>query len=688
MSTPLTCHFLIGLPGSGKSTLAQHLHRLIPHSHLVSTDAIRAQLYGDPSYQGHWPDIETQVIHQIQAALNQGHSAIYDATNAKRIWRMNLLSQIRADATQWIGWWLKTPPTQCHDWNQSRQRQVPATVIDKLAAHLKRFPPMAAEGFSHLYELNPSQIDDLEGYLAQKLQQISRDRTNRLNRTHHRKTTFHAYSALLDFDRLLALLQLLSQYPGLGHLHKTQPENLPALGIDPLTCSDSLTEIQTVMTHRWGTLYADTQALTQDLQWLEQAGFFSPSLVLTPLNVPLCPTLETATHAYSDVDSFCRLLTLIRFISQHPFSATNTTPSSGQQVALLHSLQANGLWLGETQDTLRKDIEKVLNPYSLLPSASMRRGYYLGTGIVDAATLQTIYQILHSQAKHLEDPLARDTLAILHERLNFAQLLSDTPYPVRAISNRPIFSLDSLPPAALAKQVGYLEQMIKQAQQLEICTFLGVGRFQSDPEQRQQVWPLQIVFHNIAWYLGYEIADGAEAGLFQYARLDRLYAGNPQTGKRALTTQLKALKRLNELTDKSFGVYLGKRAKAQQLFLSRDPKQRKQAVFTFELWMNDTIFQFISEGTQRFDRSSTRISKRPTSSQTAAYPSKPLSNSQDAIYPNRLKTTLPNWSIDDVDFLRWIVGFGGHVKVASPPSLAEKVQTIGQQITQTYQPNR
>ncbi len=64
MPTPLICHFLIGIPGSGKSTFAAQLAKL-GNYRIVSTDAIRQQLYGDAIIQGEWSEVEELVISQI-----------------------------------------------------------------------------------------------------------------------------------------------------------------------------------------------------------------------------------------------------------------------------------------------------------------------------------------------------------------------------------------------------------------------------------------------------------------------------------------------------------------------------------------------------------------------------------------------------------------------------------------------
>ena len=65
---PLRCHLLIGPPASGKTTLAKALAPLLsgpgePPAVVLSTDAIRAEVFGDAAVQGPWGDIQ-QRLHQ------------------------------------------------------------------------------------------------------------------------------------------------------------------------------------------------------------------------------------------------------------------------------------------------------------------------------------------------------------------------------------------------------------------------------------------------------------------------------------------------------------------------------------------------------------------------------------------------------------------------------------------------
>lgn len=149
MNHQLTSHFLIGPAASGKSTLAQQL-ATTDNYNIVSTDQIRAELFGEESIQGDWQLIETEALNRIKKSLAVGQPVIYDATNTKRPWRMELLNKIRKISPPnfwWMGWYLETSLEICLERNRQRYRQVPPEVITAMHRSLKQFPPIAAEGF-------------------------------------------------------------------------------------------------------------------------------------------------------------------------------------------------------------------------------------------------------------------------------------------------------------------------------------------------------------------------------------------------------------------------------------------------------------------------------------------------------------------------------------------------------------
>ncbi|NJN22182.1 MAG: AAA family ATPase [Leptolyngbya sp. RL_3_1] len=80
---------LIGLPGSGKSTWADLFMGLDPPYGLISTDRIRAQLYGDEAIQGNWGTIWAEVTAQFERHVGLIRAgtwggSLYDATNTRR----------------------------------------------------------------------------------------------------------------------------------------------------------------------------------------------------------------------------------------------------------------------------------------------------------------------------------------------------------------------------------------------------------------------------------------------------------------------------------------------------------------------------------------------------------------------------------------------------------------------------
>jgi predicted kinase len=148
---------LIGLPGSGKSTLAQHLVNHCPTRHLISTDAIRAALFGDEAIQGTWSLIWDELGQQFQRAIVQikhgeASEAIYDATNAVRRQRRQVMMLARACGfSELVGLWLDVPLNVCLERNQKRDRQVPEAVILRMHRCLQGAPPDLQEGFKGLH---------------------------------------------------------------------------------------------------------------------------------------------------------------------------------------------------------------------------------------------------------------------------------------------------------------------------------------------------------------------------------------------------------------------------------------------------------------------------------------------------------------------------------------------------------
>lgn len=90
---------LIGVAGSGKSTWAKKYYDDALNSGIrtiiISSDAIRKELFGDESDQTHNTEVFEEVHLRIHAALHTYDTVIYDATNLNRKRRIAFLKTIR-----------------------------------------------------------------------------------------------------------------------------------------------------------------------------------------------------------------------------------------------------------------------------------------------------------------------------------------------------------------------------------------------------------------------------------------------------------------------------------------------------------------------------------------------------------------------------------------------------------------
>ncbi|MEH2237750.1 AAA family ATPase [Nostoc sp.] len=146
---------LIGLPGSGKSTLAKQLLAECPQMSLISTDAIRGQLFGSQAVQGPWLLIWREIEQQFQQAIATANTAIFDATNAQRRHRREVIALARdLGFTHIRGIWVDTPVWLCLARNTRRSRQVPEEIILRMHRQLRDAPPSLEEGLDSLIRLS------------------------------------------------------------------------------------------------------------------------------------------------------------------------------------------------------------------------------------------------------------------------------------------------------------------------------------------------------------------------------------------------------------------------------------------------------------------------------------------------------------------------------------------------------
>jgi predicted kinase len=664
-SNPLTSHFLIGPAACGKTTLAQTLATTGSY-HIVSTDQIRAELFGEEIVQGDWRLIEKEALNRIEKSLAAGRPVIYDATNTKRPWRMDLLTKIRQISppnSRWMAWYLQTPLEICLERNARRSRQVPPEVIEKMFQPLKQFPPIPAEGFVDVVNLKDGEYSLLE--IKEKIESLDRTITNRQNRN-SKNISHHPYSQLLDCDRLLHLISILSQNPGL-----------------------SLTEITEIIGKTRGAILADQKAIKTDLDFLESNYIISKSHLSQipekrpPINLPKTEQPNIINHPYSGAEQFQRLLTTIRIILNHPFLPEN---NKSNLIGLAEAVNAELETEDKKQVKLRKDIENVLRPYGIIHKEPLKKGYFAGTGILDRRELLEVLDILQAQVKNIEDPIALDIYQKFESRMLDSKIIEEAAYPVRAIAHKPMVDIDLVEdPTALCHKTKEIEQIILNGELVELGRRRHTGRFNGEKEGPFKAWLLQILFHDRAWYLAleYEGRNPEENGLIKIERLDRLYLSSRHLGERSAEKQKAALNKMEKLLNNSIGIHLGTNSLEQKQFLSPKTRDRKKAETTIKLRFNDDMFKFISEGTKRFPKNRMKMSPPNGKTQTTTGLFC-LEKSPDSRLPNLLEVTLPKWNLDSIELCKWIVSFGGQVIVEEPPELIEKVRSIGEGIVEVY----
>lgn len=136
-------HLLVGCPASGKSTWAEQFR---DEYAIISSDAIRAALYGDESIQGNPVEVFELAKQTIVDVLKQGNNVIFDATNMKYKNRMNIMREVnKLNGLIKVCEIFVEPIEVLLERNAARERHVPEEVIYRMMRQFEM--PTRAEGF-------------------------------------------------------------------------------------------------------------------------------------------------------------------------------------------------------------------------------------------------------------------------------------------------------------------------------------------------------------------------------------------------------------------------------------------------------------------------------------------------------------------------------------------------------------
>jgi hypothetical protein len=316
--------------------------------------------------------------------------------------------------------------------------------------------------------------------------------------------------------------------------------------------------------------------------------------------------------------------------------------------------------------TLRKDLN-ILRKYGILNQQMYRWGYYLGTGAMTIEELKVALNALLSQAKFQGHPQVRLIYESLEKRLRGLniELQGGLFYPVRQHLNRAIVYTD--PEEMIAKgknkdnlyhQIPLVEKAISQGQAIEISR--QTSPYSQNHLGIMQIYPLQLIYHDIAWYLLYEYSEN---GHFAIGRVNRFanYC-QPSDTIRGIPAQQENLKKAYRLIENGWGLKLGD-IEEQRLELTGELE-----LIPVTARFYPPVATFILEGDRR-------------------HPSQKISNvikdkSTGKLLSVDYTVTLPRRSFDE--FLLWLHRYMDAVQIITPPELVEKHHQAAQRLIQRY----
>ncbi|MBE9186520.1 WYL domain-containing protein [Microcoleus sp. LEGE 07076] len=383
-------------------------------------------------------------------------------------------------------------------------------------------------------------------------------------------------------------------------------------------------------------------------------------------------------HPYADRLTFDRIMLLIATLVNHPgigHSDTETSDSKYHDALLevrsqLQKIAAEfNIQFPENYPatpTIRKDLE-TLRHYGILDKRMYRLGYYLGTGAMNRDELIFAFQAIASQAKYQGNPQARricEKLTKLLRGLDI-ELKGELFYPVREHLNRAIIYTDPVEMIDrqnnqhnLFQKLDIVETAIVRGQAIEL--YRQSNYYGKSHLGFRRIWPLQLIYHDIAWYL---ICQYCDNGHLTVERVNRFtdYCEIIDAEGRGSAAQLQSLKIAQKLLKNGWGLFLGK-PEQQQAELQGTLKLQKVKVRFFE-----KVVGFILEGDRRHPRQ--KIKEGPRDS------------FGDLLYVDYW-IDLPDRSLNE--FSLWVNKHMENVQVMWPPSLVEKHRQAARDLAARY----
>lgn len=379
-------------------------------------------------------------------------------------------------------------------------------------------------------------------------------------------------------------------------------------------------------------------------------------------------------HPYSDRTTFNRLMLVIATLAHHPGAGSRSAKDNNEQDSLeslrqhMQTIEENlGLSLPDySVHTLRKDLA-TLRKFSILDANRHDWGYYIGTGAMNREELQLALNALASQATFQGDPQTRRTYQRLSQRLKCLNIETKGQlfYPVRAHFNRAIVHTDPEEMmhrqenrSTLFHQLKTLEAAIVAGQAIEI--YLSRNLYNGKTGYRR-VYPLQLLYYDIAWYL---VMEDCENGHLAISRLDRLkdYLEILDPNGRGLTAQQHSLQLAYQLLQNGWGLNLGSPEEQQQ------ERQGTLPLTLVKVRFFPPASHFIQEGERRHAKQKIVLG-----------PPDPITG-DPAYLDYRVK--LPDRSLEE--FRHWVSKHLDNAQILAPPALVAKQYEAARRLVGRY----
>jgi predicted DNA-binding transcriptional regulator YafY len=378
------------------------------------------------------------------------------------------------------------------------------------------------------------------------------------------------------------------------------------------------------------------------------------------------------THPHSDRQAFERLMLLIATFLKYP--SVGSPEGSHQNADQPHDAlvdvkqkleqlaQDLDITINSSIPTIRKDLV-TLRKYGILNKRIYRWGYYLGTGAMTKEELSAALNALASLAEYQRSPQIIKIYTSLVKRLQGfdADENSKLLYPVRSQINHLIVNTDledrikkkqSQNRHTLFDSLTTVEKSILNGQAIEIYRHSDPY---ADNTGAAQVYPLQLIYHDIAWYLLYENCDNSH---FMIVRVDRLTdkCVEVPSQTRSLQAQKQSLDLAHQLLANGWGLNMGELNEQMQ------ERQIKLEFETVIVRFFAPVIQFIEEGTYRHPSQKIDARRKPDSID--------------------LHLTLPPRSLSE--FSRWVNRFMDNAIILAPKSLVHKQAKAAQRLADLY----